>query len=112
MLIIAHPMTPRPPAQVIDTSEEGYSEKADVWSLGITVIEMATGAPPHASLHPMRVLFLIPKGAPPLLEGNFAEEMKSFVAACLQKDPGTRPPARVSEGEMWVAEEADGRRRE
>ncbi|GLI67977.1 hypothetical protein VaNZ11_012179 [Volvox africanus] len=80
--------------EVIDTSEEGYSEKADVWSLGITIIEMATGAPPHASQHPLRVLFLIPKGPPPQLDGDFSPEMKDFVAACLQKNPSERPAAR------------------
>lgn len=48
-------------------------------------VQMATGAPPHADLHPMRVLFLIPKSPAPELEGPFSPEFKDFVAACLQK---------------------------
>jgi hypothetical protein len=45
---------------------------------------MALAAPPHAELHPMRVLFIIPKDPPPRLEGAFSPEFKDFVAACLQ----------------------------
>ena len=50
-----------------------------------SVAQMATGAPPHADLHPMRVLFLIPKNPAPKLEGPFSAAFCDFVGACLQK---------------------------
>uniref|UniRef100_A0A3B4CXT8 non-specific serine/threonine protein kinase n=1 Tax=Pygocentrus nattereri TaxID=42514 RepID=A0A3B4CXT8_PYGNA len=74
--------------------QSAYDSKADIWSLGITAIELAKGEPPHSELHPMKVLFLIPKNNPPTLEGNYCKPLKEFIEACLNKEPSFRPTAK------------------
>ncbi|XP_072329774.1 TRAF2 and NCK-interacting protein kinase-like isoform X12 [Scyliorhinus torazame] len=69
-----------------------YDFKSDLWSLGITAMEMAEGAPPLCDMHPMRALFLIPRNPPPRLKSKkWTKKFVSFIEGCLVKNHGQRP---------------------
>ncbi|KAL9655049.1 hypothetical protein ABK040_008832 [Willaertia magna] len=80
--------------EVIQETE--YDGNADVWSLGITAIEMAEGKPPLHGIHPMRAIFMIPNRPPPTFANpdKWSDEFKDFVACCLMKDPSERPSSK------------------
>ncbi|XP_039599895.1 mitogen-activated protein kinase kinase kinase kinase 4 isoform X2 [Polypterus senegalus] len=70
-----------------------YDYRSDLWSCGITAIEMAEGAPPLCDMHPMRALFLIPRNPPPRLKSKkWSKKFFSFIEACLVKNYMQRPP--------------------
>ncbi len=67
--------------------EIGYDCVADIWSLGITGLEMAEGRPPYGDIHPMRVIFMIPSKPPPSFRNPdlWSVEFVDFVQRCLVK---------------------------
>jgi serine/threonine protein kinase len=75
--------------------EIGHDVKADIWSLGITTIEMAESKPPHSNIHPMRAIFMIPSRPPPTLQepDKWSSDFKNFLEKCLTKNPDERPDA-------------------
>ncbi|KAF9607667.1 hypothetical protein IFM89_037900 [Coptis chinensis] len=73
----------------------GYDFKADIWSFGITALELARGHAPFSKYPPMKVLLMTLQNAPPGLDykrdNRFSKHFKDMVAACLVKDPKKRP---------------------
>ncbi|CAH8484328.1 unnamed protein product [Schistosoma bovis] len=74
-----------------------YDARSDIWSLGITALEMAEGRPPLCEMHPMRALFLIMRNSPPRLKQSpngsrhWTPRFHDFVNKCLTKDFHKRP---------------------
>lgn len=75
--------------------EVGYDCVADIWSLGITALEMAEGKPPYGDIHPMRAIFMIPQKPPPSFRDpdRWSTEFIDFVSLCLVKNPENRASA-------------------
>lgn len=75
--------------------EEGYTEKADIWSLGITAIELALGAAPYSNLFPLEVIVKIVNSPPPQLpeDAKFSSAFRDFIKSCLVQSPSKRPTA-------------------
>jgi len=81
--------TPYWMAPEVVQSLPNYDTKADIWSLGIMIYEMAKGSPPYSHLDKFAVLDMIPKAAPPKLPDavEFPKDMRDFMAACLKELP-------------------------
>ncbi|KAG8196413.1 hypothetical protein JTE90_009045 [Oedothorax gibbosus] len=75
--------------------EIGYDCVADIWSLGITALEIAEGKPPYGDIHPMRAIFMIPAKPPPSFRDpdRYTPEFIDFVSRCLVKNPDERATA-------------------
>jgi serine/threonine protein kinase len=87
--------------------ESMYDSKADLWSLGITLIELADREPPFSNIHPMRAIFMIPSRPPPTFhdESRWSPDMVSFSKRCLVKNPDERASAKELLDHPFVRDE-------
>merc|ERR1712066_1095934 len=81
--------------EVMDHDSPGYDSKADIWSFGITAIELAIGQAPYHQMQPLKVILMTLQNPPPKLESvaptrKFSKDFRKLVESCLQKDPKSR----------------------
>lgn len=102
---IGTPYWMAPEVIATDTQDDAwYDQRSDIWSLGITAIEIATTEPPLSNIHPMRALFLIPRNKAPELpdKKKWSRDLHQFVAACLEKDFQKRSTAEELLSLSWI----------
>uniref|UniRef100_A0A0M3HSE5 Protein kinase domain-containing protein n=1 Tax=Ascaris lumbricoides TaxID=6252 RepID=A0A0M3HSE5_ASCLU len=89
--------------------EKKYNKLADIWSFGITLIEMAEERPPYSEMNPAKVVFKIIKAEPPTLErpSQWSSSFRDVVSRCLTKDPQNRPTAADLICHPFFAKEGD-----
>jgi len=98
--------------EVVNTVIAPYNEKCDIWSLGITCIEMAELQPPLHEIAPMTAVMQIPKNPPPRLANSlqWSHEFNDFLRECFVKDPDQRKSAEELLKHPWFSgiEKEDG----
>ena len=84
--------------------ETSYDCKADIWSLGITLIELCEGHPPHYTVHPMRAIFMISSRPAPVLKEphKWSAALTDFIGRCLVKSSDARASAEELLAHPWI----------